>query len=124
MEPGASHAAPHPDHFRAIYEALPAEPDSAWLQLQVRDSGCGIALQEQALIFMPFFSRRADGQRGTGLGLAISKATMERFGGSIEVASTPGQGSVFTLTLQRVAPAPPRPDNGGNAPRRGLKVLP
>ena len=113
-----------PKGGRIEIEALPAEPDSAWLQLQVRDSGCGIALQEQALIFMPFFSRRADGQRGTGLGLAISKATMERFGGSIEVASTPGQGSVFTLTLQRVAPAPPRPDNGGNAPRRGLKVLP
>ena len=79
-----------------------ASDDGARLRLAVRDSGCGIALADQPLIFMPFFSRRVDGQRGTGLGLAICKATMERFGGAIEVQSTPGQGSTFTLTLQRV----------------------
>lgn len=77
--------------------------DGPWFRLAVRDTGCGIVAEDIPLIFMPFFSHRADGQRGTGLGLAISKATMERFGGQIEVDSAPGQGSCFTLTL-RLAP--------------------
>ena len=74
--------------------------DGQWFTLSVRDTGRGIAAQDQPLIFLPFFSRRADGQRGTGLGLAISKAIMERLGGRIEVFSAPGRGSCFTLTLR------------------------
>ena len=77
--------------------------DGQGFVLTVRDTGCGMAAEDLPLIFMPFFSRRADGQRGTGLGLAISKATMERFGGRIAVRSAPGQGSEFLLTL-RCAP--------------------
>jgi len=91
-----------------------ASGDGQWLELAVRDTGCGIAADDIALIFMPFFSRRADGQRGTGLGLAISKATMERFGGRIAVESAPGAGSCFTLTL-RQAPGARLPDNAGHA---------
>jgi len=74
--------------------------DGQGFVLTVRDTGCGIDAKDLPLIFMPFFSHRADGQRGTGLGLAISKATMERFGGRIAVRSTPGQGSEFSLTLR------------------------
>lgn len=77
-----------------------ALPDGAY-QLTVRDHGRGIALQDQALIFLPFFSQRADGQRGTGLGLAISKAIIERFGGTISVRSEPGRGATFVLRLVR-----------------------
>jgi len=88
--------------------------DGQWLTLSVRDTGCGIAADEIGLIFMPFFSRRADGQRGTGLGLAISKATMERFGGRIEVESAPGAGSCFTLTLRQASDGL-LPDNAGHA---------
>ncbi|MDR0274859.1 MAG: HAMP domain-containing protein [Burkholderiaceae bacterium] len=73
--------------------------------LSVRDTGCGIDAKDLPLIFMPFFSHRADGQRGTGLGLAISKATMERFGGRIDVRSAPGQGSDFSLILRRAPDA-------------------
>jgi signal transduction histidine kinase len=79
-----------------------AANDGPWFALSVRDTGCGIAAEDLPLIFMPFFSQRADGQRGTGLGLAISKATMDRFGGRIEARSTPGRGSEFTLTLRAV----------------------
>jgi len=92
--------------------------DGQWLALAVRDTGCGIPAAELPLIFMPFFSRRADGQRGTGLGLAISKATMERFGGQIEAQSTPGQGSCFTLTLRQAHDAAEKSaDNTDHAPR-------
>ncbi|MDR2014076.1 MAG: HAMP domain-containing protein [Azoarcus sp.] len=74
--------------------------DGQRFHLSVRDTGCGIAAEDLPLIFMPFFSRRADGQRGTGLGLAISKAIMDRFGGRIEVSSTSRHGSNLSLTLR------------------------
>jgi len=80
-----------------------AAADAAGYELSITDTGCGIAADEQALIFMPFFSRRADGGRGTGLGLAICKAALERFGGRIAVRSAPGEGARFTLHLR---PAP------------------
>lgn len=99
-------------------------PDGRTLQLAVRDNGCGISADDQRLIFMPFFSRRADGQRGTGLGLAISKATMERFGGDIGVASAPGQGSCFTLSFQRVNDTPgPNDQDGQAAPGASLEGM-
>lgn len=79
---------------------IAGEPlDDGEYQIAVTDNGCGIPLQDQALIFMPFFSHRADGQRGTGLGLAISKAIVERFGGSISVRSQPAQGATFVVRL-------------------------
>ena len=106
----ALHAMPQGGQVEILAE--PAEAGAS-LRLAVRDNGCGIAPQDLPLIFMPFFSRRVDGQRGTGLGLAICRAAMERFGGSIEVRSRPGQGSTFTLTLRR-APAAALPDNPGH----------
>jgi signal transduction histidine kinase len=92
-------------------------PDGQWLDLSVSDTGCGIPAVDLPLIFMPFFSHRADGQRGTGLGLAISKAAMERFGGLIRARSVVGEGSRFTLTLRLVTGDPPTMpgDNIGHA---------
>jgi signal transduction histidine kinase len=80
--------------------------DGIHYQLDFEDTGVGIALEDQARIFLPFFSRRADGVRGTGLGLAICKGVMERFGGQITVDSELQRGSVFRLLLCRVPLVP------------------
>ena len=71
--------------------------------IEVRDSGLGIPSGMVDHIFDPFFSHRADGEGGTGLGLAICKAIVERYAGTIEVSSVPGQGAVFSVRLPLVS---------------------
>jgi PAS domain S-box-containing protein len=72
------------------------KPDSVWVVFQ--DDGPGIAPENLAHIFDPFFTTKRPG-RGTGLGLSICKTVLREHGGNIEVASAPGGGAVFTITL-------------------------
>ena len=70
---------------------------------RVADNGPGMDSDTQARIFKPFFTSKAN---GTGLGLAITRKLVDAHGGEIEVASTPGQGSEFTLHFPKQAQSP------------------
>ncbi|WP_449245926.1 ATP-binding protein [Desulfarculus baarsii] len=71
-------------------------------RISVKDSGAGIAPEHLGRIFERFYRADKDRSRqmgGTGLGLAIVKHIAQKHGGRVEVESTPGQGSTFTLVL-------------------------
>jgi two-component system, NtrC family, sensor kinase len=72
------------------------DEDVAWAD--VRDTGSGIAADEVARIFEPFYTTRRD-KGGTGLGLSVSFGIAQAHAGSLTVESTPGEGSVFRLRL-------------------------
>jgi PAS domain S-box-containing protein len=68
------------------------------ISIQVADTGHGIAAADLGNIFDPFYSK-SEGRRGTGLGLPLCYAIVTQHAGVIEVDSTPGRGSAFTVRL-------------------------
>ena len=103
-------------------------------RLQVIDTGIGIAEQDLERIFLPFergSAGRRSGEAGTGLGLTITHLLTQLMGGELTVASTPGQGSTFTVRLylsEISAPAQRsraylRPVTGYIGARRSLLVV-
>jgi len=90
--------------------------DEAWVALTVEDHGIGIAADEMALLFEPFYrsaAARSRGAPGVGLGLAVAERLARSFGATIEVSSQPGVGSCFTLRLPRASD--PREEAHANA---------
>jgi C4-dicarboxylate-specific signal transduction histidine kinase len=97
-----------------IINALDAMPDGGRLSVRTRveeqgedrraavvevsDTGIGIPPEDVERIFDPFFTTKQSG-KGTGLGLAVSYGVVKDFGGSISVASVPGEGATFTVRV-------------------------
>lgn len=74
--------------------------DAQWVWFSVADTGPGIAAEQLEQIFQPFYTTKPKGQ-GTGLGLALSRSIVEKHKGLLEVQSTPGAGSCFTVKIPR-----------------------
>jgi signal transduction histidine kinase len=88
-----------------------ARPDGDLLAVAVADSGVGIRAEDVPRLFREFERLEASALEkegmpaGTGLGLALTKRLVELHGGTIAVASEPGQGTTFTIRLPLTAPA-------------------
>lgn len=93
------------DHGKLI---LKTSADQEYVHISVQDTGKGIPKETLPKIFDPFFTTKAVGE-GTGLGLSISYQIVRQHGGRIRVASEPGKGTRFIVSLPRqpraVAPA-------------------
>ena len=81
-----------------VATALRREGERKWAVLSVTDNGIGIPQENLAKIFTPFYTSK-EATKGTGLGLSVSLGIAESHDGTIEVISTPGQGSTFSLVL-------------------------
>jgi two-component system OmpR family sensor kinase len=103
-----------PPDARVTVTVAEAADDADVLVLRVADEGPGMAAGDAARAFERFY--RADASRtrgedataekgGTGLGLAIVSSLVAAHGGSVRLATAPGQGAAFTVRLPRAGPA-------------------
>jgi len=81
---------------RLVFRARPY--GQGWVVIEIADNGPGIPKEVLANIYTPFFTTKPP-QKGTGLGLAVCYGLIESMGGSIEVETWQGEGTVFRITL-------------------------
>ena len=99
-----------------------AAPDAGpdWARFEIADTGIGMTAESRDRVFQKFTQADSSISRrygGTGLGLTISRELVELMGGTIDVTSTPGQGSCFHFTV-------PLPAVAGEAPLPGPIAIP
>ncbi|HID45059.1 MAG TPA: HAMP domain-containing protein [Chromatiaceae bacterium] len=94
----AFHAMPEGGQLRISGELINDQ-----VVLKFVDTGVGIPAEDLPYIFMPFFSRRADGVHGTGLGLSISRTIVESCDGKLTVSTEYGKGCCFSVVLPEVS---------------------
>ncbi|MBV9002380.1 MAG: response regulator, partial [Solirubrobacterales bacterium] len=99
------------------------EPDRAWVQIVVEDSGVGMTQEEMERVFDRFYraGNRSGSNPGTGLGLSIVKSLVDLHFGQVTVDSAPSRGTIFRV---RLPVAIPRLDSvAARESIRGLSVL-
>jgi signal transduction histidine kinase len=70
-----------------------------FIEILVKDNGIGFENKYGTKIFQPFQRLHGPGYEGTGIGLSICKKIVELYGGTMQVESMPGEGSVFSFSL-------------------------
>jgi signal transduction histidine kinase len=75
---------------------LTTKKEGKFVEIEFKDTGCGIPEEDIPKLFNPFFSTK---EKGTGLGLSVSQRIMENHRGDIRVRGKLGEGSVFTVVL-------------------------
>lgn len=73
--------------------------DNSFLITQIKDNGIGMTEEEKSRLFVPFFTTKATSSKGVGLGLWVIKQIIQIHKGILEVESSYGQGSTFTIKL-------------------------
>lgn len=76
--------------------------DAECVHMSISDSGCGIPTEKLDQVFTPFFTTKTT---GSGLGLAVVQGIVTSHGGTIDVSSIPGMGTLFTVTFPLIAAA-------------------
>jgi CheY-like chemotaxis protein len=96
-------------------------------EVEISDTGAGMAPEVLARAFEPFFTTKGVGQ-GSGLGLSIARGAVEAAGGQVELQSEPGRGTTVRCTLPLVAEeaprAAPRPEGAAVPGRDGAAARP
>lgn len=106
-----------------------ARPDGGaaaqrWVEIQVSDTGTGIAADVVPRIFEPFFTTKGVG-KGTGLGLSVVHGIVQQAGGRISVQSRPGEGTTFTVLLPGIEQAAGQAESGveGSSQLAGTETI-
>jgi len=82
-----------------------------YIEVVVKDTGCGIPPENMGKIFDPFFSTKKEGE-STGLGLSVTYSILQTMGGDINIASDPGYGTLVRILLPYSSPEEDAPKDG------------
>jgi len=117
----ARDAMPEGGRLRIEADNAGADDGAGFVELAVSDDGIGMDETTLARAVEPFFSSKGVG-KGTGLGLSMVEGLTAQLGGSLRIASTPGEGTTVTLSLPAAAERPQLgASTGGEAPDVGTR---